>query len=432
MKKRLAAILIATFTLCSILSGCGKTTDSSAPTGADDSAKAGGAQTLKIWSIATEGDSSHHAYEAAIADYMSAHPDVTVEMETFENESYKTKIKTVAASDELPDIYFTWGGGFSQPFVEAGKALNLDSYYTDYQDELPQGTMSYATYDGSVYGVPYVVSISGIFYNKKMFEQYGLSEPKTWDDLMNVTKTFLDNGITPFGVSVKEAWVMAMFNDALTLKCVGPEMLDKAFTGSGTGYEDAGFTDAAEKLSELFKMGAFDKNAAALSNDEAVSEFLAGTVPMYVTGAWLDGSIQSGAENPDDFSFMPFPACSDQAVLEDSMGGAQDMLMVNPKTKDADLAANAAFEIAKSLSKYGYQDGAGLAAWKVDYEVEGQSPISERMAECVNEANSLTVWSGTLMSAEDYTDYQSALQEFFVGNIDSKKFVETMNKMLTE
>lgn len=381
MRKGIALTLTVGFILGSILGGCGESKKAEvAETPVEDNItevkveSSEESQTLKMWSIATEGDSSHHAYQAAIEDYESAHPGVDIEMEAFENESYKTKIKTAAASDELPDIYFTWGGGFSQPFVEAGKALNLDEYYSNYKDELPQGTLSYATYDGSIYGVPYVVSISGIFYNKKMFEENNLTEPKTWDELMNVCDTFLANGITPFGVSVKEAWVMAMFNDALTLKCVGSEKLNESFTGSGTGYTDEGFKDAAEKLSKLFEIQAFDKNAAALSNDEAVAEFLAGVVPMYVTGAWLDGSIQSGAENPDDFSFIPFPACSDQAVLQDSMGGARDMLMVSPNTVDKDLAANAAFEIARSLSKYGYH-----------MDAVNQAKLGAAMAEFVRE-----------------------------------------------
>lgn len=426
MKKKLLSVLL-TVAMTMSLCACGSTGQEKA---SGDSA--GGEKVLTMWTIAVEGDSSHHAYQAAIADYEAANPGVKIEMEAFENESYKTKIKAAVAANELPDIYFSWGGGFSEAFVEAGKVLKLDDYYANYKSELPQGTLSYATYNNSLYGVPYVVSISGIFYNKKMFEENNLSEPKTWDELLNVCQTFQDKGITPFGVSVKEAWVMAMFNDALTLKCVGPEKLDKAFTENGQSYRDEDFMDAANKLQQLFDSGAFNEAAAGLSNDEAVAEFLNGTVPMFVTGAWLDGSIQSGAANPEDYSFMLFPACSDNAVLTDSMGGAQDLLMVNPEASDVDLAATAAFEIAKSVSKYGYQDGAGIAAWKVDYDVEGQSSISQKMSELVNEANSLTVWSGTLMSASDYTDYQTLLQEFFVGNLDSQGFVDKMDEILSE
>lgn len=308
--------------------------------------------------------------------------------------------------------------------------MNLDSYYENYADDLPESTLKYATYDGSLYGVPYVVSISGIFYNKAMFDEYGLSEPQTWDELTDVCQTFIDNGITPFGVSVKEAWVLAMFNDALTLKCVGDEKLNAAFTREGQSYLEDGFLDAAQKMEELISMGAFSESAAGLSNDEAVAAFTNGTVPMFVTGAWLDASITSDTENPDDYGFMLFPVCSENASITDSMGGSADILMVNPSTDNQDTAATAAFEISKLVSKYGYMSGAGIAAWKVDYEVEGQSEISKQMSECINESTSLTIWSGSLMEAEDYTEYQSLLQQFFVGELDAEGFAEAMDAQL--
>ena len=416
MKKKLALLLTAALAAGTLV----------IPASADE------AKTLTMWTIATEGDANYQAYQNAIADYEEEHPDVTIEMESFENESYKTKIKAAVAANELPDIYFTWGGGFSSAFVEAGKSMELDSYYDAYKDDLPESTLKYATYGGKLYGVPYVVSISGIFYNKAMFEQYGLTEPQTWDELIQVCQTFIDNGITPFGVSVKEAWVMAMFNDALTLKCVGDEKINTAFIRGGQSYLDDSFVDAANKLQELISMGAFSESATGLSNDEAVASFTNGTVPMFVTGAWMDSSITNDAENPDDFGFMPFPVCSDNAALTDSMGGSADILMVNPSTEDPDLAGTAAFDIAKLVSKYGYMSGAGIAAWKVDYDVENQSSVSKTMSDCINNSTSLTIWSGSLMEAEDYTEYQSLLQQFFIVDLTASDFVEAMDAQLNQ
>lgn len=416
MKRKAALLLTLALSATSILTA---------------SASEGDQKTITMWTIATEGDANHEAFGKAIEEYEAEHPDIHIEMEAFENESYKTKIKASVAANELPDIYFTWGGGFSSAFVEAGKAMELDSYYETYKEELPESTLKYATYNDKLYGIPYVVSISGIFYNKAMFAEYNLEEPKTWDELIEVCQTFLDNGITPFGVSVKEAWVMAMFNDALTLKCVGDEKINAAFTRSGQSYLEDGFLDAAEKLEQLITMGAFSESAAGISNDEAVAAFTTGTVPMFVTGAWLEGSILS-ADNPDDFGFMPFPVCSENAQITDSMGGSADMLMVNPGTENPDEAATAAFEIAKLVSKYGYMSGAGIAAWKVDYEMENQSAISKTMSDCINESSSLTVWSGNLMEAEDYTEYQALLQQFFVGDLNAEDFVEAMDAQLNQ
>lgn len=45
---------------------------------------------LVLWSIATESDAFHNAYNKAIADFEKANAGVTIIHETFENESYKT------------------------------------------------------------------------------------------------------------------------------------------------------------------------------------------------------------------------------------------------------------------------------------------------------------------------------------------------------
>lgn len=425
MKKAISifAILI---TLLVLFTGCNKKDDSKEAVSSDEPV------TLTMWTIATESDSAHHAFTEAIADYEAAHPNVKIKMETYENESYKTKIKSSVAANSLPDIFFTWGGGFSSSFIDTGKVLALDSYYENYKDELPKSALKYATYNDKIYGVTYITPISCIFYNKTMFEKYNLKEPQTWDELINVCQTFLDNGITPFGVSVKEAWVLAMFNDALTLKCVGDEKMANAFMKKGQTYKDAGFVDAANKMKQLFDMGAFSEGATGLSNDEAVATFLNGTVPMFVTGSWLGGQITSDAENPDDFDAMPFPVCSDNAKITDFMGGSVDVLMVNAESKNKDLAANAAFEIAKYVSKYGYLDGIGIAAWKVDYDTSSLGAIARRLADFVNTGTSFTVWSGSLMEADNYSEYQILLQEFFVGNIDAQGFIDAMDNQLKQ
>ena len=68
----------------------------------DNTAEAAKETTLTLWSIATESDSFHHAYIQAIADFEVANPGIKIKMETFENQSYKTKIKSAVAANELP------------------------------------------------------------------------------------------------------------------------------------------------------------------------------------------------------------------------------------------------------------------------------------------------------------------------------------------
>lgn len=388
--------------------------------------------TLTMWSIATESDSFNPAYTKALADYQAAHPNVTIVHETFENESYKTKIKSAVAANELPDIFYTWGGGFSKSFVESGKVFAIDEYYTDeYKAQLSTAALGNATYDGKIYGVTYTTPISLLFYNRAMFEQYGLTAPTTFDELKAVCQKFLDNGITPFGISVKDTWVTAMCHDALTLKSAGPEQVKNVLTKTEGSYNSADFLNADVKFMELVDMGAFIDGATGLSNDEASAMFYDGTVPMYITGSWMGGSIMNDAEDPTDFDCAPIPVLNDAtAKITDFMGGAADTLMVAESSPNKEAAAQAVFELSKSISMYAYLSGSGIPAWKVDYDDSAVNAITAKEAELAGNATSFTLWFDTLMEADDAGEYLALLQELYVGNISPEEFTGSMADQL--
>lgn len=435
--KKLLAILLSTTMVLSLAACGGKKNDEAknegTNTGTEESTETKEEEVkLTLWSIATESDSFNNAYTKAIADYETAHPGTKITHESFENESYKTKIKSAVAANELPDLFYTWGGGFSKSFVEAGKVLPLDKYYTDeYKAGLSAAALNNATYDGVLYGSTYTTPVSALFYNRAMFDKYGLKAPTTWDELVKVCQTFLDNGITPFGISVKDTWVLAMTHDALTLKSAGPDKTAKAITKNGASYNDPDFLASAQKIKELVDMGAFIEGATGLSNDEASANFYNGTVPMYITGSWMGGSILTDAENPDDFDVAPIPVInSANAKITDFMGGAADTIMASNATEYPDVAGNAVFELTRSISKYAYLDGAGVAAWQVDYDDSAVNPITKKVAEYATGATSFTLWFDTLMDANDAGEYLALLQELYIGNLTPEEFVEAMATQL--
>lgn len=300
--KRILSGIAAAVLMAGVVTGCGPTQEDPKPAdnpdvvnpnpGTDSEPESA---TLTLWSISTESDSFHNAYVQAIQDFETEHPGVKVIHETFENESYKTKIKSAVAANELPDVFYTWAGGFSQSFVDSGKVLQLDSYYDQYKDELSEAALANITYDGKLFGSTIVTPVSVMWYNQKMFKEHNLEAPETWDEFVNVCKTLRAAGIDPIATSAKDKWVLAMLHDGLTLKSVGPEKLQKTLLKQGGSYSDPDFLTSAQKIKELSEIDAFIGGAAGLSNDEASAEFYAGKAGMYFTGSWMGGSIMTDA-----------------------------------------------------------------------------------------------------------------------------------------
>lgn len=416
MKKKMLGLLLPLTLAAGMLTGCGGEESSS-----DE-------KTLTLWSIATESDNMHSSYLKAIEEWEEKHEGYKIKFETFENQSYKTKIKSAVAANELPDIFFTFGGGFSQPFAESGKVLPLDDYYENYKDLLPEAALKNQTYDGTIYGSTFTTPVSMMFYNKNIFEENNIKVPATYDELLTAVTTLKDAGITPIATSVKDTWVLGMLHDGLTLKSAGATKLQNALLKQeGQSYNDSDMLQSAKAIVELKEKGAFEEGTTGLSNDEAVQPFLDGQAGMFFTGSWLGGDINTKSYDKEAFGVAPIPVLnSENSSLSDFMGGASDTFMVAKSTKYPEVACDAAFEIAKYISKNAYLEGVAIPAWKVDYDDSEVEPMTKEIAGYTTEANSFTLWFDTLLPAEDANKYLELLQQLYTGGITPEEYVKAM------
>ena len=138
MKKRWKKVLCFTTAAAMALTaaGCGggsseeKKEDTKTTASQDKSQDKEEKVQLTIWSLygTNPDDKSAVAFQESIKEIMEEDPTLDIQLDYAENEAYKTKIKAAVAANEAPDIYGTWGGGFTKPFVEADKVLQIDEY----------------------------------------------------------------------------------------------------------------------------------------------------------------------------------------------------------------------------------------------------------------------------------------------------------------
>src|SRR5690348_6053298 len=123
-------------------------------------------------------------YKKVIADYQTAHPNVTIENVPLQSEDMKAKLQVAMQSPNPPDIIHQWGGGWMKEQVEAGKLMDLTDATKDYIDQLGPGVAGWQL-DGKTYGVPFTLGVVGFWYRKDLFTQAGISNPPaTLDELL--------------------------------------------------------------------------------------------------------------------------------------------------------------------------------------------------------------------------------------------------------
>ena len=218
MKKRMAKLVALSMTalMAASLAACGGDSgnaSSSETSGEDKSAKkeAGddGSKEIVYWNIGTESPDKDVIAKAVDKFNSETESGYTVTVVPTQNDTYKEKLVVAMSSGECPDMYSNWSGGPMYEYIDSGFGQPIDDLFnaSEIKDKLMDAAVAQATYNDHVYAVPYQnVSLAGIFYNKEMFEKYGLSEPKTLADLENICKTLKDNGITPFALANGLVW----------------------------------------------------------------------------------------------------------------------------------------------------------------------------------------------------------------------------------
>ena len=376
--------------------------------------------TLTFWNIWGGGDANTEAVNKVVDDWNAANPDIQVVQETYENEAYKTLIKTTVAGDMAPDIFSTWGAGFSVDFVSAGRILQLDSYLNDgTRDRINGGALDYFIYDGGTYGLTFGKTASGFFVNKAVFDDNGIALPKTWDELMTASEALKAAGITPIITSSKERWVLGMLFEGLCTKAVGAGKVNKTINKeAGGSYSDPNFLDALNRLGELKTKGYINSDAAAITRDEALAAFKDGKAGLYYMGAWECASLEDNDSSiKGKVDWIPFPAIAGGGgAATEFNGGSIDGLMVSANTAYPDQAAAFVKYFCENMSRESYQAGNYMPVWTISQVDESKLlPVFTKIAEATKSATGFVIWWDTFLAGDDVTIYQDELENYFNG-----------------
>ena len=379
---------------------------------------------LKLWCIATESDANRPAYLQAIADYEAANPGIKIELEAFENESYKTKIKAAMMggdTEDLPDIFFSWSGAFLGEFVNAGRAYCLDDYFKAYEGQLPESMLSTTTYEGKHFGVPTTFNIVALYANMDLLAEVGYDHvPETYEELTACCDALLAKGIIPFGCAGKETWCVTEYLEPIIIKTIGYEALNKIFAGEAT-WNDPDIAGAVTTFQEMINKGYFDPAGTALGNDETKANFLAGKTAFYQNGSWNTGEVANASFKSGVGLFPVMNA--DRSSYYQTIGGPSDVLAVCATSKNVDAAAKAAVELGKEICHYNYLNAVGMPAWIPYYDTSSLSPLMVDIAGLVGKCEGLVLFGDTAMAADPAQTYLSYVALVYGGEIDGPGFV---------
>ncbi|WNB87152.1 extracellular solute-binding protein [Cellulomonas sp. ATA003] len=119
----------------------------------------------------------------AVDAFMAANPDITVETESVDFNSYFDRLATAVAAGDEPDV-ITMGGAYPREYGDRGVLMDLEevSEHLDLST-LDASALANGYFSDTQYGVPTGVNTFGLIVNPAVFEAAGVELPddETWD-----------------------------------------------------------------------------------------------------------------------------------------------------------------------------------------------------------------------------------------------------------
>jgi raffinose/stachyose/melibiose transport system substrate-binding protein len=305
--------------------------------------------TLKA-NMSEAGEVIAQEFDKLVSAFEDANPGVTVEVSKKDWGSASTTITNEMSSDSAPDVVMgNPGWTINGALWQAGLIKDLDPYAEAFgwNDEFPESMLNQNRFsddatklgEGNLVAVAPASQYVGVFYNKDLLSQIGITDPSTLDD----KAAFLDAldkakaaGITPVMLGDSEGWPMlhniSLFNG---WHVSADDINAWVYNNPGSTYDDDGHLQGSEDFVSWVDNGYFNKDALATTFADATARFGQGESAFFITGTWALGDVSKALG--DKAGFMLFPA--GDSGKHEAVGGYSLPWSISSKTKYPDCAA---------------------------------------------------------------------------------------------
>jgi multiple sugar transport system substrate-binding protein len=288
--------------------------------------------TYQAWGTPAEGAVWNEIARA----FEAANPDITVDIQLADWDSYWEKLRVQVAGGTPPDV-FAMSPPLYPDWQSRGVLLNMQPYLdadpTALDGVYPATLTAYQTPEG-YFGLPRDFQTIVLYYNKDMFDAAGVAYPTadwTWEDLraaalMLTVDKDADGRTDQWGFSADGYGPEAMI--APMVRAYGGDLVDVAAHKTLLGS-----AEAAQAFALMHDMFAVDHS---MPNEQEVASFgwdpfLAGVTAMTLSGHW---SIPDYSASALHWDIAPIPQGPKGRVTTVNSAG----FVISKDTKSPDAA----------------------------------------------------------------------------------------------
>jgi alpha-glucoside transport system substrate-binding protein len=277
-----------------------------------------GTGTITIFSL--WGGSEQEAFQKVLTQFTK---DTGIKTKYESARDFLPVIRTRLAAGNPPQVAIIPRPGFVAELANDGDLVSLEDLGLDadkINENYSDTWTNLATVDDTVYGVVAKAnSKSTVWYKPNSFQQNGFTVPKTWNELLNITKQYKAKGKTPWAAGAQgddNSWTLTDWFEQLYVRQAGPDKYSQLFETGEVKFNDptvkAAIAEMVKVLNDQNVAGGVD-TVLGISFVDSIGRVF-GKNPkaeMLYEGGFVGGialdQVNPGLKPGTDIDFFPFP-----------------------------------------------------------------------------------------------------------------------------
>lgn len=170
---------------------------------------------------------------------------------------------------------------------------SLDDPGVKVRDTLLPGTVESGTFNGKVYGLNYMYTVFGLFYDATRWQAAGWSPPQTWEQFLELAPKIKAAGVAPFAHAGKYPYYMGWTIADWIHKAGGAAAAAAIDNLEPGAWQHPAVLASVELAIELVGRGFVLAGSDKLSHTESQQALIDGRAAMLPCGTWLENEMKA-------------------------------------------------------------------------------------------------------------------------------------------